>query len=98
MKIICLLCDIFFIPEIQKTLSGHSLEFIQSYTDQKFDLFILDMDHAESFELCKKYPDKSICFGSHADVGEIKRFRDAGCKNVIARSAFLDRLKEMNSK
>lgn len=97
MKIVCLLCDIFFVPEIQKELSNHEVEFIQSYTDQKFDMLILDMDHAESYYLCQKYPEKSICFGSHGNTEEMKRFKDTGCKNVIPKSAFLGKLKEVNN-
>jgi len=98
MKILCLLCDIFFIPEIQKVLTGHSLEFVQSYDNRVFDFLVLDMDHAESFELCRKYPEKSICFGSHADTDGMKRFRETGCAKVFPRSVFLERLKEINQK
>ncbi len=95
MKIVCLLCDIFFIPEIEKALPNHSIKFLQSYSEQEFDLLILDMEHAESYELCKKYPDKVVCFGSHADTEGMKRFKDTGCARVFPRSVFLEKLKEI---
>lgn len=96
MKILCLLTGIFFIPEIQKKLSGHSINFLESYNNEDFDLLVLDMDHKQSFDLCQRFPEKSFCFGSHMDKAKIQKFKATGCKNVFPRSAFLNKLERLN--
>ncbi len=87
MKIVVLLGDVFLLPIIQSALSKHGVKFIEKYSGEEADLFVLDMDHKDSFEVCKKFPEKSICFGSHKNTDQIERFMEAGCKNVVARSA-----------
>ena len=96
MKILCLLGDIMFIPVIQHALSKNDVSFIEKHSDQDADLFVLDMDHKGSFELCKKFPAKSICFGSHKNAEQIKKFRETGCKDVIARSILRKKLMNYN--
>ncbi len=95
MKILCFLTDIFFIPKIQELLKGDDIEFLDSYNDEGFDLLILDMDHKDSLSLCKRFPEKSFCFGSHMDREKIQEFKSTGCKNVFARSIFLNKLGEI---
>lgn len=95
MKILCLLADIFFVPHIQKILFNCNVRFIDAYKGEDFDLLILDMGHKESYNLCKKFPEKSFCFGSHMDTEKMKKFSETGCKNVYPRSAFLKRLEEL---
>jgi len=92
MKILCFLTDIFFIPEIEGALSGHSVKFADNYSGESFDFLLLDMDNKISIELCKKYPEKSICFGSHSNTEQIEMFKYTGCKNIFPRSIFLKRL------
>lgn len=87
MKIVCLLGDIMFIPVIQHVLSKHDVSFIESYDGEDADILVLDMDQRDSFDVCKKFPEKSICFGSHKNTDQIKKFRETGCKDVVARSA-----------
>ena len=72
----------------------HEVGFIESYKNEQFDLLVLDMGHRESYGLCKKFPDKSFCFGSHMDTEKIKKFSETGCKNVFPRSVFLKKLEE----
>ena len=95
MKILCFLTDIFFIPEIERALSGHSVKFADKYSGECFDFLLLDMDNKISFELCKKYPEKSICFGSHSNTEQMKKFKSTGCKNIFPRSVFLKRFGEI---
>jgi len=95
MKIICLVKDLILISTIQNSLKGHQVEFIDNYKGQNFDLLILDMDIPESYELCKKFPDKSICFGSHKNTKLMDKFRQTGCKSVFPRSAIKATLKNL---
>ena len=94
MKILCLLADIFFVPHIQEALFNHDVTFIETYKGEDFDYIILDMVHKESFVLCKKFPEKSFCFGPHIDTGLVGKFKGTGCKNVYPRSVFLAKLEK----
>ena len=96
MKILCLLTDIFFIPEIQKKIPCHSVSFIESYNGEAFDLLVLDMDHRESLVLCSRFPEKSFCFWSHMDTEKMEKFKATGCKNIYPRSVFLKKLLELS--
>ncbi|MBI4163270.1 MAG: hypothetical protein HY512_00275 [Candidatus Aenigmarchaeota archaeon] len=95
MKIVSLVSDIMFIPVIQSALSKHDVQFIESYNGEDAELFVLDMDHKDSYEVCKRFPKKSICFGSHKSTEQIKKFTETGCKDMIARSLLNKRLREV---
>ncbi len=95
MNIIALTGDILFIPIIESGLSRHSVKFIEKYSGEEADLFILDMDHKDSFEVCNKFPEKCICFGSHKNIEQSKKFRETGCNNVIPRSLLTKKLQEI---
>ena len=97
MKILALVSDIIFIPIIQSALSKHDVKFVEVYNGEEADLFVLDMDHNQSFELCKKFPEKSFCFGSHKNTELMEKFRQTECKNVFARSAIKTVLQRLNS-
>ena len=96
MEIICLLADIFFVPEISKIFKGHEIQFLDNYKDEKFDLLIIDLDHSQSYEVCKKFPEKSFCFGSHKNTELMHKFAQTGCKSVVAISALKKKLEETN--
>ncbi len=93
MKVLCLLNDVLFMPKIESLLKGHDVKFLDSYNEEEFNFMILDMDHKDSYILCKRFPDKSMCFGSHMDIEAMKRFRDTGCKKVFSRSAFFEKIR-----
>ena len=95
MNIICLVKDLILISTIQNSLKDHQVEFIDNYKGQNFDLLILDMDLPESYELCKKFPEKSFCFGSHKDTELMDKFKQTGCKSVYPRSAIKAALKNL---
>ncbi|HLD57614.1 MAG TPA: hypothetical protein VJA47_04865 [archaeon] len=97
MEIIALTSDIMFIPLIQSALSKHHVQLIESYNGEDAGLFVLDMDHKDSFEVCRKFPEKSICFGSHKNTEQIKKFRELGCKGVVARSMLKKTLEEIKT-
>ncbi len=95
MKILCLFTDIFFLPAIREAFKDHEVQVLENYKDEKFDLLIIDMDHFQSYDVCKKFPEKSFCFGSHMDTKKMKKFRETGCKNVYPRSVFLKKLEQL---
>ncbi len=92
MKIVVLLSDVFLVPIIQSALSNHKIIFVENYSAEESDLFVLDMDHKDSYEVCEKFPEKSVCFGSHKNIEQIKKFKDTGCKSVIPRSLLAKKL------
>ena len=95
MKILCLLTDIFFMPEIKNVLGEHEIVFGDGHLNEDFDLFVLDMLHKESIGLCKKYPEKSVCFGPHSDAKLMGEFASTGCKNIFPRLIFIKKLREV---
>ena len=111
MPVLALVEDVLFQQKIQSAAdaAGVAVKFGADVTaagspcsGQPWDLIIVDLGLTRRdpialiVALRRQLPQTpSIGYGSHVDAAQLARAREAGCTEVLARSAFVQRLPEL---
>ena len=91
-----LLCgvDLFFRGKLEALLPGHRLVTVE-HTDDP-DLVICDISRIEPEEVADAYPDVPILgYTNHTDTSGLRAAHAAGFDQVLAKSAFVERVQEI---
>jgi CheY-like chemotaxis protein len=91
-----LLCgvDLFFRGKLEALLPGHRLITVD-HTDDP-DLVICDISRIEPEEVADTYPDVPIIgYTNHTDTSGLRAAHAAGFDQVLAKSAFVERVQEI---
>jgi DNA-binding NarL/FixJ family response regulator len=91
-----LLCgvDLFFRGKLEALLPGHRLVTVD-HTDDP-DLVICDISRIEPEEVADTYPDVPILgYTNHTDTSGLRAAHAAGFDQVLAKSAFVERVQEI---
>jgi DNA-binding NarL/FixJ family response regulator len=91
-----LLCgvDLFFRGKLEALLPGHRLVTVD-HTDDP-DLVICDISRIEPKEVADTYPDVPILgYTNHTDTSGLRAAHAAGFDQVLAKSAFVERVQEI---
>jgi DNA-binding NarL/FixJ family response regulator len=91
-----LLCgvDLFFRGKLEALLPGHRLVTVD-HTDDP-DLVICDISRIEPEEVADAYPDVPILgYTNHTDTSGLRAAHAAGFDQVLAKSAFVERVQEI---
>lgn len=91
-----LLCgvDLFFRGKLEALLPGHRLVTVD-HTDDP-DLVICDISRIEPDEVADTYPDVPILgYTNHTDTSGLRAAHAAGFDQVLAKSAFVERVQEI---
>jgi CheY-like chemotaxis protein len=91
-----LLCgvDLFFRGKLEALLSGHRLITVD-HTDDP-ELVICDIARIDPQEVADTYPDVPIVgYTNHTDTSGLRAAHAAGFDQVLAKSAFVERVPEL---
>lgn len=91
-----LLCgvDLFFRGKLEALLPGHRLVTVD-HTDDP-DLVICDISRIEPEEVAETYPEVPILgYTNHTDTSGLRAAHAAGFDQVLAKSAFVERVQEI---
>ena len=91
-----LLCgvDLFFRGKLEALLPGHRLITVDHTEDP--DLVICDIARIDPGEVADTYPDVSILgYTNHTDTSGLRAAHAAGFDQVLAKSAFVERVGEI---
>lgn len=99
MKIFGLVDDLFLIAKVEGAVKKANLtiKFLSSedIVLRDVDYVIVDMEHKDAFSVIEKFPDKSLCFGSHVKKELFEKAQKLGCRRAFPRSVFFDKLPEL---
>lgn len=91
-----LLCgvDLFFRGKLEALLLGHRLITVDHTEDP--DLVICDISRIDPAEVADTYPDVPILgYTNHTDTSGLRAAHAAGFDQVLAKSAFVERVHEI---
>lgn len=91
-----LLCgvDLFFRGKLEALLPGHHLITVE-HTEPP-DLVIVDISRVDAEEVADTYPDVPILgYTNHTDTAGLRAAHAAGFDQVVAKSALVERVKEL---
>jgi CheY-like chemotaxis protein len=86
--------DLFFRGKLEGLLPGHHLTTVDSVDPP--DCVVADIARVDPDEVADAYPDVPILgFTNHTDTEGLRRAHAAGFDQVVAKSALVERVKEL---